>query len=186
MKKMQINKKGFTLVELLVSVGLFTVVAFFSLGALLSIYDGHKKTQSSKTVVDNLNLSIEDMTRTIRFGRNYHCTDIGTLSDPRNCNNEPDNDTFLAVTFNGNLIAYRLNGTAIQRSNNPSGGESTYFNITAPEVKVEYLRFYVGGAESATEQPYAIAVIKGYVGSKPTTRTTFSIETLMSQRALDI
>lgn len=174
------------MVELLVAISLFTVIAFFSLGALLSIYDANKKSQTSKTVVDNLNLAVENMTRTIRFGSSYHCTNTGDLSAPRDCNGNPPTDNFIAVTFNGTLIAYRLNGTAIQRSDNPNGGESTYKNITSDDTTIEYLRFYVLGSMNPLNQPYVVAVIKGYVGSKPTTRTTFSIQTLMSQRTLDI
>jgi type II secretory pathway pseudopilin PulG len=173
-------KKGFTLVELLVAVSLFIVVTTISIGAILSIFDANKKAQSSKTVVDNLNLSIENMARIVRFGDNYHCGSSGSLSVPQNCSN---GDTFLAVTFGGSVIAYRLNGTAIQRSDD--GG--AYVSITSPETVVEYLKFYVfGNPDFDTNQPYVVAVIKGYVGNRPTNQSTFSIETLMSQRTLDL
>jgi prepilin-type N-terminal cleavage/methylation domain-containing protein len=175
---------GFTLVELLIAVSLFVVVVTISMGAILTIFDANRKAQSSKTVVDNINLSIENMARTVRFGNNYHCGSSGTLSNPNDCSS---GDTFLAVTFQGSLVAYRLNGTTIQKSDNPNGGESTYTNITAPEANIEYLKFYVfGSTVSDTNQPYVVAVIKGYVGNKLTTQTVFSLETLMSQRALDI
>ena len=180
--------RGFTLVELLIAISLFIVVVTISIGAVLSIFDANRKAQSTKTVVDNLNYSIENMARVVRFGDNYHCGTGGTLSNPQNCPDNVEGNTFLAVTFNGTTIAYRLNGTAIQRSDNPSGGESTYKNITSSETVVERLRFYVFGATDSPslEQPYIIVVIKGYVGSKPTFQTSFSVETLMSQRALDL
>jgi len=178
--KLKINK-GFTLVELLIAVGLFTIVASISIGAILSIFDVNKKSESSKTVVDNLNFSIENMARTVRFGGNYHCGSAPTLGNPQDCSN---GDTFLAVTFNSSVIIYRLNGTAIQRSDN---GGSSYTNITSPETVVQYLRFYVFGSSiSDTKEPYVVAVIKGYVGNKPTNQSVFSIETVMSQRTLDI
>lgn len=178
------NKKAFTLVEILVAVALFTLVASIALGSILTIFDANRKNRYSKTVVDNLNLSIENMARTVRFGNNYHCGSTGPLSSPQDCANNYTGDSFLAVTFDGSVIAYRLNGTAIQRSEN---GGSTYTNITASDVTIEDLRFRVfDSSPSDNEQPYIIVVIKGYVGSKPTLQSKFSITTLMSQRRLDI
>jgi len=142
-----IFKKGFTLVELIIAVTLFTVIASFSIGAVLSIFDAHRRAQSTKTVVDNLNLSI---------------------------------------TFNNTRIIYRWNGginDPIQKSEN---GGSTYSDITSPDTKIQYLRFYVFDSDTGGEQPYVIAVIKGYVGNKATTQSSFTIQTLMSQRQLDI
>ena len=52
------NKKGFTLVEMLIAISLFIVVTFFSIGSLLSIFDASKRARDSKTVVDNLNFAI--------------------------------------------------------------------------------------------------------------------------------
>lgn len=170
--KLKINK-GFTLVEMLIAVSLFVVIAFISIGAILSIFDANKRAQSSKTVVDNLNLSIENMARTVRFGSNYNKV----------------SDTELRVTFydinlaRTKIVAYRLNGTSIEVSDD--GG--SFMAITSPETVIEYLRFYVSGSSPFdANQPYVLAVIKGYSGNKPTTQSKFSIQTLMSQRTLDI
>lgn len=180
------NNKGFTLIEMMIAVALFALISSFAIGAVLSIFDANRKAQSSKTIVDNLNFSIENMARTVRFGSNYHCGSSGSLSSPNDCST---GDAFLAITFYDKilaqnvLVAYRLNGTAIEKSYN--GG--SYIPITAPEANIQYLKFYVFGTNvSDSNQPYVIVVIKGYVGSRSTTQTVFSIETLMSQRALDI
>lgn len=178
------SKKGFTLVEILISVSLFTVIVTISMGALLSIFDANRKTQSLKTVMDNLNLALEDMSRTVRFAEHYHCGNTGTLGNPRDCEN---GDSFLAVTFEGRTVVYRQNGSAIQRSND---GGLTYANVNSSDTVIENLKFYVFGTQPGpgdVDQPYVLAVIKGYAGSpgKPRTRSDFSIQTLMSQRALD-
>lgn len=175
--------------EMLIAISLFVVVTTISIGAILSIFDANRKAQSSKTVVDNLNLAIENMARIVRFGNNYHCANLNPpLSNPRDCNAGGTTDTLLAVNFGGKTIIFRWNGTVndpIQRSDD---GGITYTNITAPEAKIEYLRFYVLGSSPNpnSAQPYVVVVIKGHVGVKATTQTVFSIETLMSQRTLDI
>lgn len=170
------------MVELIIAVSLFAVIAFFSLGSLLSIYDANRKSQSSKTITDNLNMAIEDMARTIRFGNTY-CLGMDTVPPADSSSCPTGGGDAITVTFNGNRIIYRKNGTALQRSDNWG---ATYTNITSADTKIEYLKFYVFGTATTNTQPYAVAVIKGYVGAKPTTKTTFSIETLMSQRALNI
>lgn len=178
------GKKGFTLVEILISVSLFTVIVAISLGALLSIFEANKKTHALKTVMDNFNLTLENMTRTVRFGENYHCINTGTLSNPQDC---PNGNSFLAVKFEGNTVIYRQSGSAIQKS---SDGGLTYANITSSDTVIESLTFYVLGTQpgpSNIQQPYVLSVIKGYAGSasRPQARSDFSIQTIMSQRALD-
>lgn len=178
-------RRGFTLVELIIAVALFTLVAFISIGAILTIFDANKRAQSSKTVVDNLNFAIEDMARTVRFGEKYYC-DSGSIPFvshpvPTNC---PNGGSRIAVYFNNITTVYRWNGginDPIEKSND---GGSNYTAITAPETKIEHLKFYVLGA-GTYEQPYVLVVVKGYSGNKSTTQSKFSIETLMSQRNLD-
>jgi prepilin-type N-terminal cleavage/methylation domain-containing protein len=178
--KLKVNK-GFTLVEMLIAVSLFVVVATISIGAILSVFDANRKAQSSKTVVDNLDLSVENMARAVRFGSSYYCGISSNISAVNDCSTGGD---AVSVTFNGNRIIYKLNGTAIQKSED---GGSNYTGITSSDTVIQYLKFYVFGTNvSDTNQPYVVVVIKGYVGSKPTTQTVFSIETLMSQRTLDL
>lgn len=180
-------KKGFTLVELIIAVTLFTVIASFSIGAVLSIFDANRRAQSTKTVVDNLNLSIENMARSVRFGGSYYCGISSGLTSTSNC---PNGGDALSVTFDTSMrVVYRrsVNGSngfgTIQKSEN---GGSSYSDITSPDTNIQYLKFYVLDADAGGEQPYVIAVIKGYVGNKATTQSSFTIQTLMSQRQLDI
>lgn len=178
---------GFTLVEMLVAVSLFTVIVTISIGAILTVFDANRRAQGSKTVVDNLNLSIENMARVVRFGNNYHCnTNINaTFSNPPTPADCSNGGSLLAVSFKGVPIVYRLNGTALERSDN---GGSTYKPITSTDTVIQHLTFRVFGAgdSPSTIQPYVLVVLKGYVGGKPTAQSNFTIETVMSQRALDI
>jgi len=188
-------KSGFTLVEMLVAVGLFTVIASFSIGAVLMIFDANRNARASKTVVDNLNLSLENMVRTVRFGTNYHCDSDegnGNLGDPDDCLGGGDR---LAVTFRQNsidyIVVYRKCGNAIETSMTEWGegqcNDPNMLPITSADTVIEYVRFYVlGSVAGNSEQPFAIAVIKGYVGSKPSSQSSFSIQTVMSQRGLDL
>ena len=52
------NKKGFTLIELMVSITIFSIVMLISVGALLSIIDANRKDQSLKSVMKTATSSL--------------------------------------------------------------------------------------------------------------------------------
>ncbi len=188
------KRGGFTLIEMIIAVGLFSLIASMALGAVITIFDANNRSESSKTVVDNLNLSLENMVRTVRFGSNYHCIDGdsgGTfdLDEANDCSNPED---AIAVSFRGNVIVYALCNGEIRRSETPSGEDDCDDNdmqpITSPDTVIEELKFFVfGGNEFGNDrQPYVVASISGYVGTQPTEQSKFNIQTVMSQRQIDL
>jgi len=66
-------QKGFTLVEMLVSVAIFAVVMTVALGSLLAMSESDRKAQTLKSVINNLNFSLDSMSRAIRTGTTYSC-----------------------------------------------------------------------------------------------------------------
>lgn len=175
-------KKGFTLIEMMTAVSVFLVIMTISMGAILSIFDANRKAESSKIVMDNLNFAIETMSREIRFGKNYHCGAGGNLASPQNCLSGDSLVSFLSS--DGVKTVYRLNGTTIEKS--IEGGNS-YLAVTAPEIKINSLSFYVVGANPPpdTLQPKVLIKIGGTAGAKANTITSFTLETMASQRLID-
>jgi len=181
------TSRGFTLVELMVSVSVFVVVMVISMGSILSIFDANKKSQTLRTVMDNLNFSLEAMTRTIRFGTNYHCdVTVGDISTPapRDC---PTGATSIVVkSAEGRNVVYKLSGSRIARSIN---GGSDYY-VSSQDVTITDLKFRVIGSTPYSTggdvyQPQVIITISGYSGIKATTKSTFSLQTTVSQRLFD-
>ena len=64
---------GFTLVEMIVSLAIFAIVAVIAVGALVRILGSNRQAQSIQTSVNNLSFALESMSRELRTGRNYHC-----------------------------------------------------------------------------------------------------------------
>ncbi len=180
MKRNLKNKnKGFTLVELIVSLGLFTVVMMISTSALLSLSDTNNKVQSMRTVSDNLNLAMESMSREIRMGMFYHCdVTVGTLVNSRDCkvvNRGASSISFLSQ--NRGRITYRLNNDVIERKITTGSFDA----LTAPEITITSLKFYVlDAASSNNNQPRVIISIKGTAGSK--IKSTFNMQTMVTSR----
>ncbi|MDB5266943.1 MAG: seg [Parcubacteria group bacterium] len=182
--------EGFTLIEMMTSVGLFLVVMTISMGAILGVFDANRKSESLKTVMDNLNFSVESMSREMRFGTNYHCetsaSALPPFTAPQNCAGGGALVSFLAS--NGEQIVYRIQGTKIEKS---TDGGGTYIAVTAQEITITSLEFYVTGAVKADSwQPKGLIKIRGraeagVAGAKLNTRTDFTLQTLVSQRVLD-
>lgn len=70
------KNKGFTLIEIIVSLGIFAIVATVALGALVKIISANKKAQTILASVTNINYALETMSREMRVGRNYYCNNV--------------------------------------------------------------------------------------------------------------
>ncbi len=84
------GRQGFTLIEMLVSVAIFTIVMVIALGALLSLSEADRKAQTINAAVNNLSFAIDSMSRLMRTGINYHCgsdTSTRALTESQNCIN---------------------------------------------------------------------------------------------------
>lgn len=152
-----------------------------SMGSILGIFEANRKSRSMKTVMSNLNLALESMSKEMRYGHTYHCGAAGTLSAPLSC---PGGDNFIAfIMSDANSMYYRLNNGAIERYLGGSGG---FVPITAPEVTIETLTFYVTGTGTGnTLQPKVNILVRGRAGAGGE-QSSFTLQTLVSQRKLDI
>src|SRR5438552_13144631 len=82
------HTRGFTLVEMIVAVALFAVVMLVSVGALLSLVGASRKAQALQSVMNNLNISLDGMVRSIRMGSEYDGSQScsgNTTSAPKDC-----------------------------------------------------------------------------------------------------
>lgn len=173
-------RKGFTLIELMVSLSIFIIVVMLSMGSILGIFDANRKSKSLKSVMSNLNLAVESMSKEMRYGWNYHCGSSGTITVAQNC---PAGDTFMSFLSSDNeQISYRLNGAALEKQIN--GGD--FVAVTAPEVTIQSLKFYTLGAGlNNVLQPKVLILLKGSAGSGKDA-TGFILETMVSQRRVDV
>ncbi len=177
LKVWQSHDKGFTLIEMIVAISIFTIVVFVGIGALLSIADANRKSNSLRTVMDNLNFAMESMSRSIRTGDNYSCNGIG------NCPSGKNNFTF--VDQKGKTVKYsfvEVNGIGMINVTKNSGQS---LRITSPGVDIDNLSFFVTGVGAGNGQPRVVISIIGIAGIKEKLKSKFSIQTTVSQRAVD-
>ena len=71
------KKSGFTLIEIIVSLALFSIVITIAIGALLILIASNRQLQDEQSVLSNLSFALDSMTREIRTGSNYYCANGG-------------------------------------------------------------------------------------------------------------
>jgi prepilin-type N-terminal cleavage/methylation domain-containing protein len=183
-KNFKIKNFGFSLIEMLVAVGVFAIVVTISSGVLISMSDAQQKILSLHIVQDNLSYAFDIMGKEIRTGTSYHCgTAIDDFnSNPQDCNTGGPSFTFLNAS--GTKITYRINGNQIERVVN--GDYANTLVLTSPDTNITSLNFYVVGAPSGDHlQPRVTIVLKGTSGLKTKTKSFLNIQTTISQRLLD-
>lgn len=202
------HTRGFTLVELLVSLAIFTSIITIATGALFSAQAVNARLEQTQLILDGVNLAVEVMSRDIRYGTIYYCdtavrTPLQTtrLSCPRSAGIggtavifKPSVKLSQSTDSVSDRIAYYLSNGAIFKDEywKVSGNyvKKTY-QITPSDVNITDLVFYVSGAEGSpgeSNQPLITMIVSGTTippksNVKP---VTFTIQTSASSRGLDI
>lgn len=65
--------KGFTIIEMIVSLAVFAFVITIAIGALLMLVNTNNQLQGEQSVMTNLSFALDSMTREIRTGTFYYC-----------------------------------------------------------------------------------------------------------------
>jgi prepilin-type N-terminal cleavage/methylation domain-containing protein len=189
---------GFTLVEMLVSIAIFSIVMVVALGALLSMSVATRKAEAINSAVNNLSASIESMSRSIRTGAIYHCGSSGSQGNTQDCVAAPQ-PYFTYIGYDGRQVTYCLSNpgaTTCNTSTTCSAGtcsvlrsinNGAFSALTAPEVRVTNFGFYVtGSTEGDTVQPKVVLFISGTVSVTATQNSNFTIQTAVAQRIFDL
>lgn len=194
-KKIKNRKKqrGFTLIEMLISISLFTIVVTIAFGALMTIMSASNKAKTIKIVVNNLNLAIESMSREIRTGSYYNCITASNTYEFGDGEGEEDCDlkegnVLVFKAENGDTVAYYLNTSTnqIMVYRKPDGVTAgTRNSLTGDDVEVEKLQLAVKGTEKGDNiQPRVLLVLKGAI-RQVNVASEFNIQTTISQRKIE-
>jgi prepilin-type N-terminal cleavage/methylation domain-containing protein len=198
---------GFTLIEVMVSVSLFAMVMTLSLGAILSIIDGNKKAQAINSVSNNLNFAVDSMVRDIKTGYAYTCSSekylipnpevasSNVVSGGNGCDNTPDGVGSLSlistITGTKRSVNYYVSQDPVTNKGRiwrvTSDDPGNQYPVTSAEVDIKTFKFYVTNpVTDYSGQPRVFLVIKGTANVNKTQTSDFAIQTLISQRNLNL
>jgi prepilin-type N-terminal cleavage/methylation domain-containing protein len=181
------RSRGFTLVEMMVAIAVFSIVMVTAMSALLNVIDANNKARAIKTAINNVSFALEGISKDMRVGTNFacgndseeplgDCTDGGTIisyKSPR--------------AFLGGKAYYKFERTAIyeclQKEEGDICDEDDFNPITSSEVEITSAVFYVLGTNPVdNKQPRMIITLSGKAGTKEKIATTFDLQTSVSQR----
>lgn len=184
------DTRGFTLIELTVAVSLFIVIMLVAVGALLSLVNANRKARALESVINNLNITLDGIVRSVRMGSKYNCGGAGVPSPSSGANCPSGSDMFSFAPYGSDAndqterFVYTFSNGRLYRST--QGGSNTVA-ITAPEVSISDITFYVVGTVAGdVTQPKVVIVVKGTAGATENTKSTFNIQATAVQRTLDI
>lgn len=188
---------GFTLIEMMASVTIFSIVMLVAIGSLLTITDANRKARATQAVINNMNFVLEGISREARVGTTYYCypgnptaqPDLGeSIKNPQDCAGggtilsfEPHDGDPLSTA---DQVMYRLNNTHIERS---LDGGTTFITVTASNVSLDDFKFYVfGSTPGDNEQPRIFITVRGTAGVSDKVKTKFNLSTSITQRVFDL
>ncbi|HWH07410.1 MAG TPA: prepilin-type N-terminal cleavage/methylation domain-containing protein [Candidatus Paceibacterota bacterium] len=188
------TQRGYTLLEMMVSIGLFSLVMLLTTAAFLKLISLDRIARGTNDVVNNLSFAIDTMERSIRTGRNYQCGGPGGS----NCWTPQSPGSALTFTDeNGRTITFlRKRDGTIGRCAFASGVSTTCtidnaVSLTDPRITIETMSFYVRGVGTAppndTVQPQVIFTLSGYMRPDANSDTVdFTIQSQATQRLIEL
>jgi prepilin-type N-terminal cleavage/methylation domain-containing protein len=137
---------GFTLMEVMVSVSIFTIIVTIGIGSLLTVNKTLQKTRSERQAIDSFSYAVDTMTRRLRTGMSYESLDSSSISFKEQIDDVGgDNGTGKIITFekvSSSDGTYNL----IQMTE----GSDDPISITPPEIDIEnfYVEVFKDGGQS--------------------------------------
>ncbi len=116
------SKSAYTLIEVLVAMGIFLIVTAIAMGGFVRALSTNRESLNLMAANSNASAVIEQMTREIRTGSNFVIN--------------PD-DSLSFDNAEGLFITYGFSGNQIIRDDGVDGNQ----NITDSNIFVEYLKF---------------------------------------------
>jgi prepilin-type N-terminal cleavage/methylation domain-containing protein len=175
--------RGFTLLELIVSVAIFSMVMLTVTSAYLSLISLDRQARATSELSTNLSFALESMVRAMRTGKNYVCA-----------GNASSCTSFSFTDDQGRTVTYYVRGTdgsIVQCIG--ACTDATAIPITDPRVRFNAssgLRFAVRGSYAAGssdgKQPYVTIIARGTMQTDANKTSSFVIQTSAVQRIIDL
>lgn len=179
----QYAKRGYSLLELIVSLGLFSMVMVVAMGAYLTLISLDRQARAGNQLASSLSFAVESMARSMRTGSEYACNANGSAP---NCAGGGTSVSFLDAQ--GQTITYLLRSDgSIGQCTGGLCTSSTALPLTDRRITVSSLKFFVRGVGTGdSTQPQVTFSLSGTMRTDAGETTSFSVQTSASQRLLEL
>ena len=192
------TKNAYTLIEVLVAVGLFTIVIAAPTGFFVSSIKGQQKALASQEVLDEVSYALEYMSRSLRMAKKE-----------MNCTSKLEPTTCACLETSGYGVNYELTheGKGIKFTNYRNQCQEFFLDVNDNRLKevkdggeaiplssneLEVVSFKMGPQDSwgqnDNKQPKITLFLeaKGVESARPELQPKIQIQTTISQRNLDV
>lgn len=181
---------GFTLVEMLVAVSLFSIVMVVSVGTLIVLLSAAGVAQTAQSLTSNLSFAFDSMSRNIRTGYEYYCTGTVTPdgnslpSGTQDC--EDGNSVFVFTEGqSGNRIAYRFDSATEALYQKVEDG--SWLRLTSEEIAIDAFQFILVGSLGGDEtQPTARMLLSARAAAGIAEINPIYLQTTVTSKQLNI
>ena len=207
-ERSQTKRKGFTLIELMVTVGLFVIIITIAVGGFTNAIRTQRQVSSLISAQSNVSLALEQMARQIRTGYLF-CNTLGntqagnglpgstppgavadcgcTLSAPPAPSGSWTCNALEFYDAGSNIILYEAkNGALVEDFDTTSTAK--FQTITGSEVSVKYLQFQLHGQVEGDHWTPRVTVSIGIAPSSTdpaVASDVINLQTTVSARTID-
>lgn len=192
------QNRGFTLIEMIVSLGIFSIVVTTAVGAMLILISTNQQLQSQQNVMTNLSFALDTMTREIRTGHNYYCVnsnlirgdtheELGSLV--RDC---PNGNRGVSFFEGGNSLTRTIGSRVLyyydrdEESLYRRLGNQPAQSIISSGLAITDAQFYVTGTATTNDRVQPTVTIFLAAQDRNDDSKTYYLQTTVTQRILDI
>ena len=166
------HEKGFTLIELMVAVGVFSIAITASSGLFITSLRGQQRAYVVQNLADNARYAMEIMAKEMRMGSEFS----GATCAGNNC-------SFISHMMHrdGKNIRFRRD-TGTNKILFDDG--TSELPITSANIEVTSLDFELIGGSATTHERVVIVMQARVAGNSPYTSADITLQTTVSPRAL--
>ncbi|MFA5098770.1 MAG: prepilin-type N-terminal cleavage/methylation domain-containing protein [Candidatus Paceibacterota bacterium] len=164
-------ENGFTMIELLVSMGIFLILISIVSGSFIRTLRTQKELVGLMSINDNANLTLEQIMRELRTGYNF---------------SKVSQNEFQFVNAENKIIYYKAVNGAIERGETSELAVTTYRKITADNVEIKNFNVNIAGGDAGDGYQPRITIGISVVGTgKYLKSVPVDIQMTVSPRTLD-
>ena len=187
--------KGFTLIEMVTAVGIFSTLAAVLTGFFISATQAQQKTLASQGLIDNVSYNLEYISRAVRMAKkDLSGSCLATVGAKYNYETNAERNRIRFLNYQNKCQEFFLDGNQLKEQKST---DNSAFNFEAPlsltPASLEVVSFILDGSESWGQgqepltQPRVTLFleIKGK-GQRPELQSSIKIQTIISQRNLNV
>lgn len=180
------NSRGFTLVEILITIAIFSIVVTAGINLLGSALQSQRKILLSQELLDNASYVLEYMSRTLRMAKKDlagNCISTGyNFQNPGG-----DSSKIRFLNYQQKCQEFFLENDKIKqkKSDNATASFGDSQPLTSKNLQVSTLVFEISGSSQEDSLQPKVTIVLG-IQTKEAEPQRLQLQTSVSQRDLDI